>query len=147
MGKYWWVLIPIALVVIYFVFQDQINNLLGIGGKDKLSCKQAFYIKSPDGKYYNVNCSDVAHIGQEPNIICSKLQVTFTPSGQEDIGERISITKQEFEDACKYIYHPPFDWYAEASKQVASSNSMAKTSAKKYCAGGVLPTGTILTYS
>jgi len=130
------ILVIIALVVIYLVFRNQINSFLGIGEKGKLSCKKVFYAKLTDGKYYNIVSADIGTT-TAPDIKYYKKQVTFDKNGVIEVGIQTEITKDEFSGLCQYIYHPPFDWYAEASKQVKSSESQ-NAKAKTMARGGVV---------
>lgn len=100
------ILVIITAVILLLVFLPGKAKAEGIGNiPPGISCQTKFFAKlssdkikllgNIDGKYY-------------------KQDVTLDESGITNDSDQISITKNDFDGFCQYIYHPPYDWYKNA---------------------------------
>lgn len=111
---YWVVGTIVVLAVLYFMFKERIDRILGIA-KDKAtnedySCASTFYAKLEGNKIQNVWTSDEGTT-TTPNVKYYKQDVVLTEDGVGDSGSPVVITKEEFIGLCKYKYNPPYAWY------------------------------------
>ena len=138
------IVILIVLAILYFIFKDKVNDfVLGFLNKDSGgftgSCSKTFFAKLPDGKTISVVSADTGTT-DAPVIKYYKKNVTIVEGGIENPGTQVEIAKDEFEGYCKYIYHPPYEWYKGTHGEQSSGPN------RTYQSGGMaIPT--INTYS
>lgn len=126
-SNYGWLIgIVIGLGIVYFIFMDKINKFLGFG-KPTVdvpsqfgSCSSSFFVKLPDGKTQGIYTLDISET-ETPIYKYQKQNLSFNENGLNTIGDRIDITKAEFDSLCQYKYDPPYAWYKEIGKGPVTS--------------------------
>lgn len=125
-NSYGLLIVVILLILAYFLFKDQIDSWFrGVKGtlipSNGMSCRTTFYAQLPDGKYYNIWTSNEG-TPSAPNVKYYKQEVNFNENGTQNIGNYITIPKEEFESSCAYFYEPPYAWYTSPSTSLNNSS-------------------------